>query len=199
MKTAHYIQDMENFKEEATQILESAKFPVHKWESNVAALESENMPNPGKILGYTWDKAEDTLKIQVHKTNQESVLMKRIILAQLGRVYDPLGITSPSMMEGKRIYRDTCDKGKSWNAEVSPSRTKDWNNWTKQLSDMKVPRSLIKGSTSVEAVDIHQIADVSNLACSTVAFAVIEQGSMRVQELLTSKSIIQSEGYPLQG
>ena len=41
------------FKEESTVILESAKFPVHKWESNVKSLESESMPNPSKILGHT--------------------------------------------------------------------------------------------------------------------------------------------------
>ena len=50
----------EQFKEEATVILESAKFPVHKWESNVKSLESESMPNPSKILGHTWHKDEDT-------------------------------------------------------------------------------------------------------------------------------------------
>ena len=37
-------------KEERTLILESAKFPVHKWQSNVKPLKSENMPNPGKVL-----------------------------------------------------------------------------------------------------------------------------------------------------
>ena len=194
METGRHVEDMEKFKEEATQILENAKFPVHKWESNIAALESEDMPNPGKILGHPWDKTEDTLEIQVHKTSEESPLTKRTILAQLGRIYDPLGIISPSMVEGKRIYRDACDEGKGWSTEVSPSIAKDWNKWTKQLRDVKVPRSLVKESTKVEAVDIHQFADASNLACSTVAIAVIHQGTMSVKGLLTSKSRISKRG-----
>ena len=49
------------FKEESTVILKSAKFPVHRWESNVKSLESESVPNPSKILGHTWNKDDDTL------------------------------------------------------------------------------------------------------------------------------------------
>ena len=51
------------FKEERTLILESAKFPVHKWQSNVKPLKSENMANPGKSLGHTWSKDDETLEL----------------------------------------------------------------------------------------------------------------------------------------
>ena len=33
-------EELMRFKEESTTILESARFPVHKWESNVEFLES---------------------------------------------------------------------------------------------------------------------------------------------------------------
>ena len=48
MKTGSDIVDLEDFKREATEILEDAKFPVHKWESNVEELDNES--NPSKIL-----------------------------------------------------------------------------------------------------------------------------------------------------
>ena len=190
MKTANDVGSLGKFKEEATQILANAKFPVHKWESNFIELESENMPNPGKILGHNWDKREDTLVIQVPKSPEETPLTKRTMLSQLGKIYDPLGIISATMVEGKRLYRDACDENRSWNKEVSSSIAKDWNKWTKQLRDVKIPRSLIRDSATVEAVDIHQFADASNLACFTVAIAVIQQGTMKVKGLLTSKSRI---------
>ncbi|XP_028405760.1 uncharacterized protein LOC114528332 [Dendronephthya gigantea] len=97
------IQDLQKFKREATEMLESGKFPVHKWESNISSLESENMPNPGRILKHVWDKTKDTLKIQVQR-DEDARLMKKTILSNLGRVYDPLGIISPTMVEGKRLY-----------------------------------------------------------------------------------------------
>ena len=190
MKTGHEVKGLKKFKEEATQILENAQFPVHKWESNVTALESENMPNPGKILGHIWDKREDTLIIQVPKHCEEAPLTKRTMLSQLGRVYDPLGIISPTMVEGKRMYRDACDETKSWNTEVSPSLAKDWNKCMKQLQDVKIPRSLMRENTTVKGVDIHQFAEASSLACSTAAVVVINQGTMNVKGLLASKSRI---------
>ena len=69
------------------------------------------------------------------------------------------------MVKGKRLYRDACNENRSWNKEVSSSIAKDWNKWTKRLKDVKIPRSLIRDSATVEAVDIHQFADASNLAC----------------------------------
>ena len=97
------------------------------------------------------------------------------------------------MVKGKRLYRGACDENRNWNKEVSSSIAKDWNKWTKQLKDVKIPRSLIRDSATVEAVDIHQFADASNLACSTVAIAVIQQGTMNVKGLLTSKSRISKQ------
>ena len=43
MKTESDIADLEDFKREATEILEDAKFPVHKWESNVEELDNDRV------------------------------------------------------------------------------------------------------------------------------------------------------------
>ena len=48
--------DLIKFKEESSKILESGKFHVHKWESNIESLESSEMPNPTKFLGHLWNK-----------------------------------------------------------------------------------------------------------------------------------------------
>jgi len=56
MQTGDVNEKLVWFKKESTVILEAAKFPVHKWESNVKYLESESMPNSNKILGPTSNK-----------------------------------------------------------------------------------------------------------------------------------------------
>ena len=119
MQTGGDHEKLAQFKEEATVMLESAKFPVHKWESNVKSLESESMPNPSKILGHTWHKDEDTVELSAKPFPQEQQVTKHSILSYLGTVYDPLGIISPTMAEGKHIYREACEEKKGWNAEVS--------------------------------------------------------------------------------
>ena len=66
MQGGEDFESLKKFKEESTIILESGRFPVHKWESNLKSLESEDMPNPTKFLGHTWDKQDDTLELPVN-------------------------------------------------------------------------------------------------------------------------------------
>ena len=63
MKTGDGVDVLSKFKHEATEIMEDGKFPVHQQESNVQSLESDDMPNPGKILGLTWNKQNDDLEV----------------------------------------------------------------------------------------------------------------------------------------
>ena len=112
MKTGQGLGEMERFKSEATQILEQARFPVHKWESNHRELESDGMTNPSKILGLNWDKENDTLELTMRRFTEEEPVTKRSILSHLSSIYDPLGMLSPTTVEGKRIYREACDEKK---------------------------------------------------------------------------------------
>jgi hypothetical protein len=128
------LSSLVKFKDESSRILESGKFPVHKWESNVESLESNDMPNPTKFLGHMWDKREETLEITVPDYPEDEPMTKRSILSHLGSIYDPLRIISPTLAEGKRIYRNVCDEKKCWNAEVSPQSKYQWLKWTSGLS-----------------------------------------------------------------
>ena len=120
MQTGGNDEEPMRFKEESIAIRESARFPMHKWESNFKFLETEGMPNPSKILGHAWNKDDDTPEPFAKPFPQEHPVTKRTMLSYLGTAYDPLGIISPTMAEGKHIYREACDEKKGWNAEVSP-------------------------------------------------------------------------------
>ena len=190
MKTGSDTDDLRKFKEESSIILEDAKFPIHKWESKIACLEDENMPNPSKILGHVWDKQEDTLEFEVATMSENQPVTKRRILSRLGRVYDPLGMVSPTMAEGKHIFRDACEERKGWNAEVSESLKRKWIKWNNQMKNVKVPRAITKKSDVIEGIQLHLFADASNLACCAATVAVVEHKSGTVKGLLTSKSRI---------
>ena len=58
MKTGNDLEQLKKFKREATEIMEDAKFTVHKWESDVQALDNE--ANRSSILGDSWDKKGHT-------------------------------------------------------------------------------------------------------------------------------------------
>ena len=51
----------------------------------------------------------------------------------------------------------------------------------------------------MKAVRIHQFADASNLACSTVTIAVVEQGTDKIKGLPTSRYCIAKRNTSLPG
>ncbi|XP_068738985.1 uncharacterized protein [Montipora capricornis] len=136
MKPVNGVENLKEFKQEATKILEGGRFPVHKWESNIPELDDED--NPSKLLGLAWDKREDALEIQA-QIQGERRPTKRSILSQFSSIYDPLGRISPTMVEGKRIYRESCDEEIGWNTEVNCVNARDWFKWSSQLRTSKCP------------------------------------------------------------
>ena len=115
---------------------------------------------------------------------------KATMLSQLSRVYDPLGIVSPTLVEGKKLYREACDEMKSWNTELPEHLAKGYLKWVEQLKNVKVPRSLIKEIRKVKGINLHIFADASTIACSSVTIALIQHETGIVKDLLTSKSRI---------
>ena len=117
------MEETTELKQDAINILDDAKFRLHKWHSNTPELEldmSDGVPTftkqqPGvnpkegecKLLGLKWNKVEDSLQVDFPST--PAVLMKHGILAYLAKVYDPLGLISPMLLEGKIIYRELCE------------------------------------------------------------------------------------------
>ena len=155
MQTGGQVEEMWKFKEDTTYILEDAKFKVHKWESNIKELEDQNMPNPSKILEQLWDKEGDTLEIKIPPFSNDTPVTKKTILSHLGKVYDPLGILSPTMAQGKHIYRKAFDEKLGWNAVVFEKLAKACLKWIAQLRSAKVPRSLVRQCNEVKSIDLH--------------------------------------------
>ena len=81
IKSGDTVEELEKFKREASDILENAKFPIHKWESDLLELESEDAVNPSKILGHPWEKTRDTLEVNVKSLEDEQPVKKRKMLS----------------------------------------------------------------------------------------------------------------------
>ena len=121
-------EQLVKFKKESTEILENAK---DLWRVRTC-----------RILGHTWNKEEDTLEFLAKPFAENQPVTKRTILSYLGAIYDPLGIVSPTMPQGKHIYGQACDEDEGWNAEVSSQLRDEWFKWTKQLKTVEIPRSV---------------------------------------------------------
>ena len=197
---------------EATEIFADAKFELHKWHSNEPELETncENYkptfakqqlgstftPGKGKLLGVPWDKSEDILGVTF--SNSPAKLTKQGILANLAKVYDPLGLVSPMMLDGKRIYRETCNQKITWDAPLAEVITRQWIAWEKQLPTfLSTQLSLANFREPIQEVQLHTFGDASGYGVSAAVYAVIMQDSGVTQGLVTTKSRFVKQGLTI--
>ena len=121
------VRGTQHLKESVQTILSEAQFELHKWHSNVPALETDTLqeekiseqessyakqqlgekPGETKLLGMPWEKEKDTIAVVFPTQPLEPT--KRELLGSLARIYDPLGLASSTILEGKVLYREVCD------------------------------------------------------------------------------------------
>ena len=99
---------------------------VHE-EQTAAKQQLGVKPTETKMLGIQWDKENDTLTVQMG-SNSESPI-KRNILSRLAKIYDPIGISSPLLLQGKQVYRGVCDLKLPWDAELKGEMKRRWTKW----------------------------------------------------------------------
>lgn len=80
-----------------------------------------------KLLGLTWHKCSDTL--QVNFPPDPARETKRVVLANLAKVYASLGLVSPVIPEGKRLYKGMCLQKLGWDTSLPDDVAKAWRKW----------------------------------------------------------------------
>ena len=203
------IEKAKQLKGEATEIFADAKFELHKWHLNRKELETacedyepsfakeqlENTPAKGecKLVGTVWDKVEDTLHVCSPATPVEQT--KRGILTNLAKVYDPLGIVSPAMLEGKVLLRESCIENNAWDAPLSEKTMKKWKKWERSVPDaVSVRRSIPLFQEEIDEIQLHAFGDASGRGVCAAVYAVAKQASGTSQGLVTAKSRVAKQG-----
>ena len=135
--------EAEKFKVESTEIMANInrKFPIGNWESNINVLNDNEILVETKLLGILWNKCDDiyAVEIEVKEVKELETVTKRLMLKTLTSIYDPLGIISPMLPEGKHLYREAVNERKGWDKQVSEELSRKWNTWVKSLQTDKVP------------------------------------------------------------
>ena len=115
----------------------------------------------------------------------------RGILSVMAKVYDPLGLTSPIMLEAKHLYRIICENYLPWDAHLGKELEFIWHQWLRKLPDeIAFPRSITNLQLSLTEIKLHGFGDASKKRCSAAIYCVVRQGEHTSQSLLASKSRI---------
>ena len=79
-------------------------------------LESGMLPTK-KTLGIYWNTEEDNIGFEVRLKEKPNT--KRGILSLVSSIYDPLGLVSPFILEGRQIVQKLCFSKFNWDEVVN--------------------------------------------------------------------------------
>ena len=199
------VEDAQQVKLVSTEIFSRASFEMHKWHSNAVELEHSSdasraepetyakeqlgVPERGEttLHGLAWNKSEDTIAVKFPTERAE--VTKRGILGKVAKVYDPLGLVSPTTLGGKFLYREACELKIARDRSLPEELMKRWSEWESSLPEkVYAPRSIAKHRERITNVDLHCFGDASGKGVSAALYAVVSQPSGVAVGLVTAKS-----------
>lgn len=167
-----------------SDILKSTSFSLRKWASNSKMIlnglkdtsDEFSILNLGendviKTLGIQWLSQPDLLSFKVTSISKQYPVTKRNLLSTIARIYDPLGLVSPSIILVKILIQRLWSLKLGWDDVVPPDLGVKWNLFQCQLNtlnNIKIPRYIkCDNPTNIE---IHGFSDASMEAYSAVVY-----------------------------
>lgn len=179
---------------EANKELQKANMPLRQWSTNSKNLQKiitdefpgYNIPRVNSILGLLWDTEEDVLRIkQPQYTNIETTeLTKRSLLAEISKLFDPLGFFSPVTIKGKLLMQEAWKLKIDWDDSLPEEVKNEWRSLQtelKELQQVSLPRAT---ACENEGCTLHVFCDASSKAYGAAAYLVTSTRS----SLLTSRA-----------
>ena len=144
-----------------------------------------------KVLGIEWDVSNDSFHITVNITPKKAIARKDM-LSIIASMYDPLGLVSPCIVEGKKLLQEATRMKLSWVDDVPQELSEKWWSWTNSLSGVKnlsFPRCVKTSKFDGATLELHTFCDASEHAygCCSYVKCADEDGE-------ASSTLIMSKG-----
>ncbi|XP_057310467.1 uncharacterized protein LOC130648433 [Hydractinia symbiolongicarpus] len=171
-----------------TEALTSCGFRLTKWLSNSCETlkcfpKTETVINVNlylnklpteRVLGMIWNPNTDYFTFKV--VNKPSPETKRGILSLTSSIFDPLGILTPFILEGKLIIQSLWKSKIDWDEEIPTELKTRWlsrRSELEKLTSISIPRWL-KLQSDNQLIQLHIFSDASINAYGAVAYLRIQ-------------------------
>ncbi|XP_043474409.1 uncharacterized protein LOC122506354 [Leptopilina heterotoma] len=161
-------------REEIINLLKLGGLNIRQWASNDPQL-LEGIPNNKinlnlqfnenktvKTLGVSWNSCNDNIIYSVEPPNTLSKISKRIILSDISKLFDPLGLLGPIILFAKILMQQIWQSKLNWDESVPdtiPTTCIDFCEQLKLINDLTFRRRfLIENPVNVQ---IHGFCDAS--------------------------------------
>jgi hypothetical protein len=174
---ADTIQEVVSIRKELTKLLRSAGLNIREWASNdqdilcgLSEIDKNRKLQLGesptlKTLGVFWDSHDDTILYSVETKISMSHITKRSISSVIARIYDPLGLLAPVIVQAKILLQRVWALKVDWDESLPSDLHSEWKRYYSQLSllnNIRFPRkAIIKASVNIE---LHGFCDASEKA-----------------------------------
>ncbi|XP_050063210.1 uncharacterized protein LOC126552533 [Aphis gossypii] len=134
-------------------------------------LESIGEDGVIKSLGLSWKPALDAFQFIVERKAFLAKSTKRTLLADLNRIFDPLGFLAPVLVRGKIFLQQLWQLKIEWDQQLPEELSNRWYTFYQEFNDLSylpIPRKCIPYQ-SVE-VEIHRFCDASEEAYGSAIY-----------------------------
>ncbi|KAG7300051.1 hypothetical protein JYU34_015583 [Plutella xylostella] len=196
------VEQLYKLKSELIALLDKGSFQLHKWCSNFPGV-LDDVPiehryfdeveltnnNMIKTLGLTLNVVEDTFNFTGPIVPQ-TLKTKRQVLSAIGKIFDPLGLIGPIVIQAKLFMQELWSMSLDWDTILPDKQLQFWNSLLNTIISMEVltiPRYI--SSTNMLEVELIGYCDASMKAygCCLYLRIINNDGSILVN-LLCSKT-----------
>lgn len=147
--------------------------------------------NSTKTLGVRWRPKEDQLHYIIQLTEPLSKITKRIVVSEMSRLFDPLGLVGPVIVKAKIFVQQLWKLKLAWDESLPMQYHTAWVQYRSELhniTNINIPRRVIF-SDEIRTQELHIFCDASQVAYGACAYirSISEAGKI-TSNLLIAKS-----------
>lgn len=187
-------------QQQITEILANAGLPLRKWSSNEPRLleiipleHQEGALTDGEAsiatLGLRWYNFNDEFGFKMNAFKEAKRITKRVILSEITKMYDPLGLLAPFTILCKILMQKLWVAEIGWDDAVPKDIATEWENYKSQiplLLQHRIDRWIKYESNTI--IELHGFADASEAAYGATIYARVITNEDIFSNIITSKT-----------
>ncbi|XP_045487974.1 uncharacterized protein LOC123689933 [Pieris rapae] len=202
LQSFHSVDDCKRVMQQVDLIHKNAHFELRGWASNKKEIveaggeqEVHLGENEEKTLGLRWLTSEDCLgfRSQFRRIPDEiargmQTPTKREVTGAVMSTFDPLGLLSPILIQGKKLIQKIWRSGVGWDDQITEDDTEAWKSYLEhvgKLKDIRLPRCMSPFCTEGE---LHTFTDASETAYAAAVYWRTRGNGKYLINLVAAKS-----------
>ncbi|XP_043064457.1 uncharacterized protein LOC122320328 [Drosophila ficusphila] len=162
-------------RDELIQLMSRAKLELGKWVSNSSVIrhirqDELQITSAVKVLGMLWNPQDDVLSYKASLSTEPDAT-KRQVLSDVSRIFDPLGILAPVVVQFKILFQELWLLDLDWDSKLPPKLAEWWQTCRDDINyitNLRIPRYVHSEPGKIE---LHGFSDASIKAYAAVVYS----------------------------